>query len=70
MHRGEELKEERHLFVGELQPKLQVLHPLAEFEDEAVENGQIVFHLLAISGVRGGESRIPRLPRRRWLVGP
>jgi hypothetical protein len=68
--RGEELKKKRHLFVGELQPKMQVLHPLAEFEDKAVENGHLVFHLLVISGIGGGGARVPRLPRRRRLVGP
>jgi hypothetical protein len=63
MHQGEEMKEECHLVICKLQPELQVLHPLVEFEYEAVEDGQIVFYLLANSGVIGGEPRNPRLLR-------
>jgi hypothetical protein len=53
-----------------LQPKMKILHPLVEFEDKAVENGQLVFHLLVFSGIGGGGAGVPRLPCKRRLVGP
>jgi hypothetical protein len=49
---------------------MQILYPLAEFEDEAIENGQLVFQLVVCGGVGGGGAGVPRLPHRRRLVGP
>jgi hypothetical protein len=68
MHRGKELKEERHLVIRKLQPELQVLDPLAKLEYEAVEDSQFVFYLLASGGVKGWEPRTPRLSASRVVA--
>lgn len=39
MHGGEKLKKDRNLFICGLQAKLKVLHPLAEFKDQAIKDG-------------------------------
>jgi hypothetical protein len=38
---------------------MQVIHPLAEFEDKAIEDGHLVFQLLVVCGVGGGGAECP-----------
>jgi hypothetical protein len=40
---GKKLKKDRYLFLCGLQEKLKVLHPLMEFKDQTVEDGQAFF---------------------------
>jgi hypothetical protein len=61
---GKELKKDRYLFICGLQAKLKVLHPLAEFKDQTVKDGQAFSELRAIEGVRGLVLSVPRLTRR------
>jgi hypothetical protein len=44
---------------------LEVLHPLAEFKDQSVKDGQAFSELCVVEGVGRLVFRIPRLTRRR-----
>ena len=65
---GEKLKKDHYLSVRGLYEKLKVLHPLMEFKDQTVKDGQAFSELCTVEGVRGLVIIVPRLARRRRLA--
>jgi hypothetical protein len=68
VHGGEKMKKGHNLFVYGLQEKLEVLHPLAEFKDQSIKDGQDFSELRAVEGVRRLVLRVPKLTRRRRIA--